>query len=161
MTVAQLKSLSDEGGINHTHKTATLFDLEVYADRYSEMLETQELEYQQSLDPIAAPVGPGSLGSLRQHEFPQNLIYLRSGAFSWSIRGRHVPNNSLATLKVFLGNTVLDANLPYSINLYFVFRPTHNPEVAGSNPVPATKRKSPSTSGDFAWLEMLCRSNST
>ena len=29
--------------------TATLFDLEVYADRYSEMLETQELEYQQSL----------------------------------------------------------------------------------------------------------------
>jgi hypothetical protein len=62
MTVAQFKPLSDEGGINHTHKTATLFDLEVYADRYSEMLETRELEYQQSLlDPTAAPGGPGSL----------------------------------------------------------------------------------------------------
>ncbi len=33
--------------------TATLFDLEVYADRYSEMLETQELEYQQSLEDAA------------------------------------------------------------------------------------------------------------
>jgi hypothetical protein len=62
MTVAQFDSLSDEGGINHTHKTATLFDLEVYADRYSEMLELRELEYQQSLlDPTAAPGGPGSL----------------------------------------------------------------------------------------------------
>jgi hypothetical protein len=75
MTVAQFKPLSDEGGINHTRKTATLFDLEVYADRYSEMLETRELEYQQSLlDPTAAPScsqdstlravragGPGSL----------------------------------------------------------------------------------------------------
>jgi hypothetical protein len=54
MTVAQFKPLSDEGGINHTHKTATLFDLEVYADRYSEMLETRELEYQQSLEDAAA-----------------------------------------------------------------------------------------------------------
>jgi hypothetical protein len=33
--------------------TATPFDLEVYADRYSEMLETQELEYQQSLEDAA------------------------------------------------------------------------------------------------------------
>jgi hypothetical protein len=73
MTVAQIKPLSDEGGIDHTpktfhprasdnHMTATPFDLEVYADRYSEMLETRELEYQQSLlDPTAAPDGPGSL----------------------------------------------------------------------------------------------------
>jgi hypothetical protein len=64
MTVAQFGPLSDEGGINHTPKTsyprasgdymtATPFDLEVYADRYSEMLETQELEYQQSLEDAA------------------------------------------------------------------------------------------------------------
>ena len=56
MTVAQIEPLSDEGGIDHTPKTshprasgdyltATPFDLEVYADRYSEMLETRELEY--------------------------------------------------------------------------------------------------------------------
>jgi hypothetical protein len=56
MTVAQFKPLSDEGGINHTHKTATLFDLEVYADRYSEMLETRELEYQQSLEDAAEEI---------------------------------------------------------------------------------------------------------
>jgi hypothetical protein len=74
MTVAQFKPLSDEGSVNHTPKTshprasgiarmtATPFDLEVYADRYSEMLEIRELEYQQSLlDPTAAPSGPGSL----------------------------------------------------------------------------------------------------
>ena len=64
MTVAQIEPLSDEGGIDHTPKTssprasgdyltATPFDLEVYADRYSEMLETQELEYQQSLEDAA------------------------------------------------------------------------------------------------------------
>jgi hypothetical protein len=64
MTVAQFEPLSDEGGIDHTPKTsrprasgdymtATPFDLEVYADRYSEMLETQELEYQQSLEDAA------------------------------------------------------------------------------------------------------------
>ena len=64
MTVAQFEPLSDEGGIGHTPKTshprassdymtATPFDLEVYADRYSEMLETQELEYQQSLEDAA------------------------------------------------------------------------------------------------------------
>jgi hypothetical protein len=56
MTVAQFKPLSDEGGIDHTHKTATLFDLEVYADRYSEMLETRELEYQQSLEDAAEEI---------------------------------------------------------------------------------------------------------
>jgi hypothetical protein len=33
--------------------TAAPFDLEVYADRYSEMLETRELEYQQSLEDAA------------------------------------------------------------------------------------------------------------
>jgi hypothetical protein len=64
MTVAQFEPLSDEGGINHTPKisyprasgdymTATPFDLEVYADRYSEMLDTKELEYQQSLEDAA------------------------------------------------------------------------------------------------------------
>jgi hypothetical protein len=64
MTVAQFEPLSDEDGIDHTpktssprasgnHMTATPFDLEVYADRYSEMLETQELEYQQSLEDAA------------------------------------------------------------------------------------------------------------
>jgi hypothetical protein len=56
MTVAQFKPLSDEGGIDHTHKTATPFDLEVYADRYSEMLETRELEYQQSLEDAAEEI---------------------------------------------------------------------------------------------------------
>jgi hypothetical protein len=30
--------------------TAAPFDLEVYADRYSEMLETREIEYRQSLE---------------------------------------------------------------------------------------------------------------
>jgi hypothetical protein len=64
MTVAQFEPLSDEGGIDHTPKTssprasgdymtATPFDLEVYADRYSEMLETRELEYQLSLEDAA------------------------------------------------------------------------------------------------------------
>jgi hypothetical protein len=64
MIVAQIEPLNDEGGIDHTPKTsnprasgdyitATPFDLEVYADRYSEMLETQELEYQQSLEDAA------------------------------------------------------------------------------------------------------------
>jgi hypothetical protein len=67
MTVAQIEPLSDEGGIDHTHKTrnprasgdhltAALFDLEVYADRYSEMLEVQELEYQQSLEDAAEEI---------------------------------------------------------------------------------------------------------
>jgi hypothetical protein len=36
--------------------TAAPFDLEVYADRYSEMLETRELEYQQSLEDAAAEI---------------------------------------------------------------------------------------------------------
>jgi hypothetical protein len=64
MTVAQFEPLSDEGGIGHTPKTshprassdymtATPFDLEVYADRYSEVLETRELDYQQSLEDAA------------------------------------------------------------------------------------------------------------
>jgi hypothetical protein len=67
MTVAQFEPLSDEGGIDHTPKTshplasgdyltATPFDLEVYADRYSEMLETRELEYQLSLEDAAEEV---------------------------------------------------------------------------------------------------------
>jgi hypothetical protein len=68
MTVAQFKPLSDEGGIDHTPKTshlrasgiarmtATPFDLEVYADRYSEMLEIRELEYQQSLEDAAEEI---------------------------------------------------------------------------------------------------------
>jgi hypothetical protein len=67
MTVAQFEPLSDEGGIDHTPKTsrprvsgdymtATPFDLEVYSDRYSEMLETRELEYQQSLEDAAEEI---------------------------------------------------------------------------------------------------------
>jgi hypothetical protein len=66
--------------------------------------------------------------------------HAQSRMISWSTRGRRAPNNDLTTFKVFLKNTVLDADLAYSINCYFIFCPVHNPEVTGSNPVPATRR---------------------
>jgi hypothetical protein len=73
MTVAQFEPVSDEGGIDHTPKTshprasggarmtATPFDLEVYADRYSR-LKNSSISNHLKMPPKKTPSTIGQTG---------------------------------------------------------------------------------------------------